>query len=51
VSRARSQPLAASIDRLQKLLYGMRRQKLQRTNLSLAGAGVLVLVIVLTAAH
>lgn len=40
VSRARAQALADSIDRVQKLLYGMRREKMHRVA---AATGAIVL--------
>src|SRR4051812_27013829 len=42
VSREQAKPLADSIDRVQKLLYGMRRDKLRRIGIKLAGAGVVL---------
>jgi four helix bundle protein len=48
LSRDGAQPLASSIDRVQKLLYGMRREKLHRLGITFAGAGVLLLAIVRT---
>jgi four helix bundle protein len=43
VSRERAQPLAASIDRLQKLLYGIRRERQLRLGVSVATVGAVVL--------
>jgi four helix bundle protein len=45
VSRDRSKALADSLDRVQKLLYGMRREKLRRIGVSVAGASVLLLTL------
>ena len=44
VSRDGARALAGSIDRLQKLLYGMRREKERRLGLSFAGVGALALI-------
>ena len=45
VSRERAaQPLAASIDRLQKLLYGIRRERQLRLGVSVATVGAVVLL-------
>ena len=41
VTRERSKALAESIDRVQKLLYGMRREKERRIGVVVASAGVL----------
>ena len=46
VSREETQPLAASIDRVQKLLYGMRRQRLAQIGAT-AGAGIVLLAVLL----
>jgi len=48
ITRERATSLAEVIDRVQKLLYGMRRERMQRLGASAAGAGV-VLFAVLTA--
>jgi len=45
VSRDRTKDLAESIDRVQKLLYGMRREKLRRIKAAATGAGVVLLVV------
>ena len=45
VSRERPKALADSIDRVQKLLYGMRREKLRRIG-AVAGASVVLLAFV-----
>jgi four helix bundle protein len=47
VSRDRGRALASSIDRLQKLLYGMRREKERRLGLSVAGVGTIALFVFL----
>jgi four helix bundle protein len=47
VSRDRARALADSLDRVQKLLYGMRREKLQRLGMSVAGAGLAALLVFL----
>ena len=44
VTRERSKALADSIDRVQKLLYGMRREKERRIGAVVASAGVLFFV-------
>ena len=44
VSRERAQPLADSIDRLQKLLYGIRRERQRRLGVSVATAGAVALL-------
>jgi four helix bundle protein len=44
ITRERAQPLADSIDRVQKLLYGMRREKLGRLGVSAATAGAVALL-------
>ena len=41
VTSERSRNLAGKIDRVQKLLYGMRREKLQRIGISAATTGIL----------
>ena len=41
ITTERSRNLAGKIDRVQKLLYGMRREKLQRIGISAASAGIL----------
>ena len=43
-SRERAHKLADSLDRAQKLLYGMRRSKRQRIGLAASGAGIVLLV-------
>jgi len=43
VTRERGKSLADSIDRVQKLLYGMRRERERRIGATVAGAGVLLL--------
>ena len=43
LSRERAKPLAESLDRVQKLLYGMRRDRLRRLGMQVAGAGVILL--------
>jgi four helix bundle protein len=43
VSRERAKALADSIDRVQKLLYGMRRERLGRIGASMAGASIVLL--------
>jgi four helix bundle protein len=43
VSRERSQSLAAALDRVQKLLYGMRRKRLGEIGTAAAGAGIVLL--------
>jgi four helix bundle protein len=45
VPRDRTKALADTLDRVQKLLYGMRREKLRRIGVSVAGAGVLWLAV------
>lgn len=47
VARERAQPLVDSIDRLERLLYGMRREKRQRLAISLASAGAAALLLFL----
>ena len=47
IDHTRAQPLAQSIDRLEKLLYGMRREKRQRLGLSVASAGMAALLLLL----
>ena len=44
ISRERAQPLADSLDRLQKLLYGIRREKLGRLGVSVATTGAVALL-------
>jgi len=44
VSAENSRPLVDKIDRLQKLLYGLRRERLQRIGASAATAGAFVLL-------
>ena len=45
VSRERASALAGSIDRLQKLLYGMRRERWQRLGISVVSAGIVGLLV------
>jgi four helix bundle protein len=47
ISRERAQPLADSIDRLQKLLYGLRCERRQRLGISAASAGMVALLVFL----
>jgi four helix bundle protein len=47
VSADRARPLADSLDRVQKLLYGMRREKMRRLGISVAGAGMAALLVIL----
>jgi four helix bundle protein len=47
IRRERAQPLADSLDRLQKLLYGMRRERQQRLGISVATAGMVALLVLL----
>jgi four helix bundle protein len=47
VSRDRARPLADSLDRIQKLLYGMRREKMRRLGVPVARAGMAVLLVIL----
>ena len=47
VSRDRARALASSIDRLQKLLYGMRREKERRLGMSVAGVVTIALLVFL----
>jgi four helix bundle protein len=44
ISRERAQPLADSLDRLQKLLYGLRRERSGRLGVSVATAGAVALL-------
>lgn len=44
ISRERAKPLADSLDRLQKLLYGLRRERLGRLGVSAATAGAVALL-------
>lgn len=43
VSREKAKPLADAFDRVQKLLYGMRREKLRRIGAKVTGTGVFLL--------
>ena len=45
VSREHAKPLADSIDRVQKLLYGMRREKLRRLGMKGAATGAFLLAV------
>jgi four helix bundle protein len=45
ISRERAQPLADMIDRLQKLLYGLRRERLGRLGASVATATAVVFLL------
>ena len=45
VSRERTKALADGLDRVQKLLYGMRRKRLGQVGVSAAGATVVLLAI------
>jgi transposase-like protein len=45
VPRDRTKALADALDRVQKLLYGMRREKLRGIGASVAGASMLWLAI------
>ena len=47
VSRDRARELASSIDRVQKLLYGMRRERQLRLGISVASAGIIALLVFL----
>ena len=47
VSRDRARVLAGSIDRLQKLLYGMRREKERRLGISVASGATIALIVLL----
>ena len=47
ISRERTRPLADSLDRPQKLLYGMRREKRQRLGISVASGVITALLIFL----
>jgi four helix bundle protein len=47
IRREQAQPLADSLDRLQKLLYGMRRERYQRLGISVASAGMIALLVFL----
>ena len=47
VSRDRARPLADSLDRLQKLLYGMRRERRQRLGISVASGVITALLVFL----
>jgi four helix bundle protein len=47
ISRERAQPLADMIDRLQKLLYGLRRERLGRLGVAAATAGTVALLVFL----
>jgi four helix bundle protein len=47
VSRPRAQTLSDSVDRVQKLLDGLRRKKLTRAAASAAGAGAILVVALL----
>jgi four helix bundle protein len=44
IRREQAQPLADSLDRLQKLLYGMRRERQQRLGISIGTAGMIALL-------
>jgi four helix bundle protein len=45
VSRERATALAESLDRVQKLLYGMRRERLRRIGMRAAGTGIVLLAV------
>lgn len=47
ISRERAQPLADSIDRLQKLLYGIRRERQRRLGVSVVTVGAVALLFLL----
>jgi four helix bundle protein len=47
IRRERAQSLADSINRLQKLLYGMRRERQKRLGISVASAGMVALLVFL----
>jgi four helix bundle protein len=49
-SRERTKALADSIDRVQKLLYGMRRDRVRRLGIKIAGATILILAMLRTVA-
>jgi four helix bundle protein len=47
IARERAQPLADTLDRLQKLLYGLRRERLGRLGVAAATAGAVALLLFL----
>ena len=44
ISRERAQPLADSLDRVQKLLYGLRRERLGHSGIGVGTAGLVALL-------